>query len=144
MTEAYLFGAMDGNIHQLRLASVPDTDPAANGTWSDQARSPVIGRYRSKEITGGSWHMVKQVRQVLIDLEGDDVTATLLLRKTNGTVQQIVLPDTSVPSVSNDVPDQDTAPKLCKSFAIQVEGQHLNIKEITIVWRGHRMNSGQI
>lgn len=144
MTEAYIFGGMDGNIHQLRLASLPDTEVRSVGTWSDTALSPVVGIWRSKEITGGSSHMVKQIRQVLLDFSGEAVTAVLILRKRDGTKEQILLPDTTVPSVSNDVPDIDTDPRLCKKFAIQIEGQALEIAEVTIVWRGMRMNSGTI
>lgn len=142
--EGYLFGGMDGNIHQLRLATLPDIDPPVFGRWSDTSESPVVSTWKSKEITGGSWHMAKQVRQVLTDAIGEEMDVQLILRKTNNTEDIIALNTTDLPAVNNEVPDIDTDSRICKAFAIRIEGQSLEIEEVTIAWRGFRMNSGQV
>jgi hypothetical protein len=143
---------MDCNVHQLRLPSVPDnTNKAAEGPgstrarWSDNDTSPVVSVWQSKELNLGSWAMVKQFRQVIVDAYGTNVTVKHKVRLVDGTsTDWTLLPDTSIPFESDDVPDIESSPRLGKSIQIRVEGQNLDLREIALIWRGLRFRSNTI
>lgn len=145
-TTGMVFGASDSSAHFLLCSGLSGTDvDEGNPTWNTTSPSAVESVWRSRFLDFGTPNILKQIRRVLMSLEGSSITTRVYYTMIDGSVVAGTLqspaalataPFDTHKNFALNLADQ---PKLCRGCSIEIRGRHLEIRQVSVVYREKRL-----
>jgi hypothetical protein len=140
-TYGILFGGEDGNVHSLNLASLSGTDLSdSTAIWSDG--SPIIATWQSKTLDLGSHGILKQIRRIVVEMEGLNVTFQVQYTKMDGTTLTDTFASKQIPLDDDDFFSIANANRIWRSINFYLSGQNIEIRNLGIIWCLKRFSKG--
>lgn len=135
-TSPIVYGGEDGNVYALQLASLSGQD-LATGT-SKFGSTTITNTWKSKEINFGSDNILKVLRNIKMQMKGSSITVSLIYKKEDGSFSTDTFSGNTLPLNKDGFFSIANSNRLCRSIQIQVSGNNLEIKELTLFYKPKR------
>jgi len=140
-TSGILFGSQDGYIHLLQLAGLSGSNlNGGNAEWDTTVtiNKPVLATWKSKEFDLGSFNMLKTLRRAIFQLSGENISFTIHFRTKNGSIDSETYSYPGSFDTSNPF-NVSLGNKLCRAFSLEISGNNLEIRQVTIIYKDKRL-----